>query len=231
MRVGTTTQYDIFVRGSDDLVNWSAPIRVTSNLNSHDPFACELADQTLLLAYAKHTGGAYNLYRRTSPDGVSWSEELALTADATNNTQPHLLPDDQRLFLIYAHAVLYPSDHDVYLELLGDPSAVTEEDLPLSGGGRGIAGAGRPGAALRFAVHPNPCREAVTLRYRLETDNEVTIELFDPLGRRRLRRTEGCQRPGDHEVRLDLCELPSGISLCRIQAGPSSAIRAVLRIE
>lgn len=231
MRVGTTTQYDVLVRGSDDLVNWSDPVRVTFNLNSHDPFPCELSDHTLLLTYAKHTGSAYNIYRRTSPDGVSWSTESALTDDPTNNTQPHLLPDGQHLFLVYAHAVSYPSDHDVYLDVLGDPSAVGEDDGIPFGEGRAITGPGRPGTALPLTVHPNPCREAVMLHYRLDHAGEVTIELFDLLGRRLVRRTEGHRHPGSHEVRLDLSQVPSGACFCRIVAGRSIATRPVLRIE
>lgn len=231
MRVGTSTQYDIFVRASEDLVTWSAPVRVTSNLNSHDPFPCELSDHTLLLTYARHTGSAYNLYRRTSPDGASWSEEVALTSDATNNTQPHLLLDGSRLFLVYAHAVSYPSNHDVYLDLLGDPSAVGEEDPHPFGEGPAVTGPGRPVPALRLTAHPNPCRDAATLRYRLDAAETVTIEFFDPLGRRLARCTPGLQPPGEHSIRLDLRDLPSGPGFCRLRAGRGIATCPVLRIE
>lgn len=231
MRVGTSTQYDVFVRSSSDLLNWSAPVRVTSNLNSHDPFPCELNDRTILLTYAKHTGSAYNLYRRTSPDGISWSEELAITSDATNNTQPHLLLDGTRLLLVYAHAVSYPSDHDVYLDLLGDPSSVGEEGRHAFDEGSLFPGSGRPVPALRLTAHPNPCRGAATLRYRLDAAETVTIEFFDPLGRRLARCAPGLQPPGEHSIRLDLRDLPSGPGFCRLQAGRSVATCPFVRIE
>ncbi len=222
MRVGTQTQYDIFVRQSDDLVNWSAPVRITTNLNSHDPFVCEVADGSLLITYAKHTGVAYNLYRRTSPDGVTWSDESAITDEATNNTQPHILAEGQRLFLAYAHAVSYPTDHDVYLETLSDVSAVSQdwgqegEGEPTPTGSAGVAG------LSRLTASPIPFHDATRLTYFLHEPREVTLELFDVHGRRVRSTVVRHQDIGQHTIVLDASAEAAGVYLCRLRAGGSA---------
>lgn len=231
MRVGTQTQYDVFVRQSDDLVNWSAPVRITTNLNSHDPFVCELSDGSLLITYARHTGVAYNLYRRTSPDGVVWGDECAITDQATNNTQPHILAEGQHLFLAYAHAVSYPSDHDVYLEVLGDVSAVGEED------GRGDGSEDAPGAlsgaAGSIGLHatPNPFRRATTMRYRLSEPGAVSLDLFDVRGRHLRTVIREHQAPGEHSVAVDAPGEVAGLYLCRLRTGRAETTVTLLSIR
>lgn len=115
-RTGTSSQYDVFIRKSADLIDWSDPAQMTFNQNSHDPFVIELPDGSYALYYAKHEALAYNLCRRISADGVTWESEEQITGDDVNNTQPHLLCEPGMAFLVWAHAVDYPDDHDVYLE-------------------------------------------------------------------------------------------------------------------
>ncbi|MBL7032705.1 MAG: exo-alpha-sialidase [Candidatus Delongbacteria bacterium] len=133
-RTGGPYDYDIFVRQSDDLENWSGEIRLTSNLNSHDPFTGVMPDGAYLVYYAKYTSPAYNLWYRRSYDGVNWETEEQITADATNNTQPHFLVDAGSIYLVWAHAVSYPSDHDVYFERFSyGPEPVVDLQIELSG--------------------------------------------------------------------------------------------------
>ncbi len=115
-RTGTSSQYDVFARKSTGLTNWSEPERLTYNQNSHDPFVTELPDGSYAVYYAKYVAPAYNLCRRMSYDGESWESEEQITSDDVNNTQPHLLCEPEMAYLVWAHAVSYPDDHDVYLE-------------------------------------------------------------------------------------------------------------------
>ena len=112
----TGSGYEVFVRTSIDRINWMAECRLTDDGNSHDPFPNITTDGAYLIYYATYLPPAYNLYRRLSYDAVNWGPEEQVTFDATNNTQPHFFAESNEIFLVWAHAVLFPDDHDVYFE-------------------------------------------------------------------------------------------------------------------
>ncbi len=115
-RTGTTYEYDVFITTSTDLFNWTTPIQLTTNKNSHDPFANQMPDDSYMVYYAKYETGSYKLYRRNSYDAVTWAPEENVTSTLTNDTQPHFFCEPGRLYLVWAHAVDYPENHDVYFE-------------------------------------------------------------------------------------------------------------------
>lgn len=58
-----------------------------------------------------------------------------------------------------------------------------------------------------------------TLTYTLPETEEISLELFDLLGRKVATLQEGYQQEGAHTVRLENRGLPSGVYLVRL-AGP-----------
>ncbi|HDQ99170.1 MAG TPA: hypothetical protein ENN51_02640 [candidate division WOR-3 bacterium] len=166
---GGSYDIDVFLRTSTDLVNWSQELRLTDNLNSHDPFCLEGPDGRFLVWYAKYQFGVYNLRLRRSVDGADWGPEELVTADPVRNTQPHAFIEDGVVYLVYAHAVAYPDDHDVLLR--------REPYL-------GIAG---PGVRSPLSVSlPAVVRRGETLR-PAGCGPGAWLELFDAAGRAVLR--------------------------------------------
>ncbi|MBD3168445.1 MAG: T9SS type A sorting domain-containing protein [candidate division Zixibacteria bacterium] len=130
-RTGGQYDYDVFTTTSVDRINWTTHGRLTTNLNSHDPFPCQMPDGSYMVYYAKYESPAYNLCRRKSFDGINWESEEQITNDNTNNTQPHFFTDYTNLYLVWAHAVSYPYDHDVYFERFAlDAPPVSVEMIP-----------------------------------------------------------------------------------------------------
>ena len=111
-----STNYDVFVRTSIDRITWSDSVRLTTNLNSHDPFAYQTPDGSYLVYYAKYQSPAYNIFRRRSFDAINWSPEEQITNDLTYNTQPHLFIENNFIYLDYTHAIVYETNNDVYFE-------------------------------------------------------------------------------------------------------------------
>jgi len=68
------------------------------------------------------------------------------------------------------------------------------------------------------APFPNPTVGAATLAYSLAEPAEVTLTLFDALGRRVRTLAEGPQPAGAHEVTLE-ADLPAGTYVVRFEAG------------
>ncbi len=75
-------------------------------------------------------------------------------------------------------------------------------------------------APLALTAFPNPARGAATLRLRLGAPSEVTVTVFDGLGRRVRTLPAGPLPAGAHALGLDLSGLAPGLYLARAAAGP-----------
>jgi len=67
--------------------------------------------------------------------------------------------------------------------------------------------------------YPNPFNAQTTIQYSLSIESEVTIDIFDILGRKIETLAEGIMAAGEHKAIWDAGEKPSGIYFYRIKAG------------
>ena len=75
-----------------------------------------------------------------------------------------------------------------------------------------------PGALAVTGVQPNPFSDEATLHYTLGQAGQVTVEVFDLLGRRVARVDAGAQAAGKGHVTLDGRTLAAGVYLYRVEA-------------
>jgi photosystem II stability/assembly factor-like uncharacterized protein len=85
---------------------------------------------------------------------------------------------------------------------------------------------------LAFSLHqnhPNPFNPITTIRYDLSHASEVSLIVYDLLGREVTRLVSGYVEPGYHEVQWHGQEFPSGIYIARlVTTGYSKSIKMVL---
>ncbi len=80
-------------------------------------------------------------------------------------------------------------------------------------------------------AHPNPFNSSTTIEYTLPQESEVTIEIYDILGRRVETLVQGKQRAGSHSVTWDARKASSGVYFYRIQAGDLGAVRKMILLK
>jgi hypothetical protein len=68
-----------------------------------------------------------------------------------------------------------------------------------------------------LGTYPNPARQRATVRYALPEKQEVTVRLYDVLGRQ-VRTVVSDQKEGRHKQRLDVGGLSSGVYFLRLQS-------------
>ncbi len=200
-RTGGQYNYDIFIQTSPDLESWTEPLRMTFNMNSHDPFAGIDPEGMIRLYYAKHDGNAYNLCYQSSTDLEQWSEEIEVTFDNTNNTQPHFFSEDDDLYLIWAHAVSFPYNHDVYLEKFNFTS-FSEDNHKIT---------------HRFSLFPNPCQDRITLSAREIVTYNFDVNIYDIKGR--LIAESSFSDGRDFPLNLDMSDLTPGFYFFQVKTG------------
>ena len=79
--------------------------------------------------------------------------------------------------------------------------------------------------------YPNPFNGSTIIGYSLRANSNVTIEIFDILGRRIAALDQGRQEAGNHKVIWDSNELASGVYYYRIKAGDVSETRKMLLLK
>jgi hypothetical protein len=67
--------------------------------------------------------------------------------------------------------------------------------------------------------NPNPFNASTTIRYDLSTGSDVTLDIYDILGRKIETLVDGWQLPGAHSIVWDAEGVSSGVYFYRIQAG------------
>lgn len=85
-------------------------------------------------------------------------------------------------------------------------------------------------------VYPNPVRTALNLSFRLNAGGEVSVELFDILGRRVASESMGHKDPGDQSLTWDIASgqtglLSAGRYLLRLTAPGGTASRSILIVH
>jgi hypothetical protein len=91
-----------------------------------------------------------------------------------------------------------------------------------------------PSLPKEYALHPvypNPFNATATIRYDLPVSSPVKLTLFDVLGKEVALLVDGISPAGTHTVSFDATDLPSGVYLCRFEAGSFAAVQKLMLIK
>jgi endonuclease/exonuclease/phosphatase family metal-dependent hydrolase len=79
--------------------------------------------------------------------------------------------------------------------------------------------------------YPNPFNPSTIIRYHLPSNRNVTLKVFDLLGKEVAVLVDEMQRAGTYEVSFSDNNLPGGTYFCRLQAGSEIRIRKMMLLR
>ncbi|MEO1076633.1 MAG: T9SS type A sorting domain-containing protein [Bacteroidota bacterium] len=82
-----------------------------------------------------------------------------------------------------------------------------------------------------FEVYPNPFAQQATVRFGVESAQDVDVAVFDMLGRRVAQLAAGTMAAGSQEVTFEGHSLPSGVYFVRVRTEAGSAIQKVSLVK
>lgn len=139
----------------------------------------------------------------------------------TFETAPDTEPGQEFVITLTAHAPLAWDSYswDYIFTTTGQPvSAETTPELPRN--------------LVLHQNYPNPFNPATTLLFGLPQASEVSLRVYDSMGRHVQTLIDGREyAAGDHRVQFDASRLPSGIYIYRLQAGQQSLTRRMTLIK
>ena len=95
----------------------------------------------------------------------------------------------------------------------------------------GSAAASVPATFALDGNFPNPFAASTTLRYGLPEAADVTLEVYDALGRAVATVVAERQQPGWHEATWDASGLAAGLYIARLRAGDFVAQRQMVVVR
>jgi hypothetical protein len=179
------------------------------------------------------------MFQDTNNDGLPGDGDILyiLEEDASGELAPAwefrfsatastILPEPGDTFLFVPHHKLSSEDVFEFIAAVG----VSTEEAPV------------PGEAVSFSSYPNPFTDQMTVAYRLDAPSQVTLDVYDLLGRRVARLLDAPSHAGEHRLDWTAAEqtdigLSSGIYLLRLTAtpldgGPSRSVqRSVVHVK
>jgi hypothetical protein len=86
-----------------------------------------------------------------------------------------------------------------------------------------------PSASGIESCYPNPFNAMITIRYALSERTDVTIRIYNILGRRVTTICDGIKKAGEHSVTWNASDFPSGVYFARLEAGEDyNSVKIVL---
>ena len=142
----------------------------------------------------------------------NWPPEMAATADA----DPCLAMDGRTLWL--RKSFQFQNPYDYHIAVCVDTSDLAVGERPVS-------------MVPKVAVSPNPFNSTTQIEFTLPSTQRVSLRLYDVLGREVAVMMNEIQTAGRHEMMFDASGLPSGVYLCRLEAGGLAQTRKMVLVK
>jgi hypothetical protein len=84
---------------------------------------------------------------------------------------------------------------------------------------------------LRMTIYPNPFNITTHLEFTLPSTQRVSLRLYDVLGREVAVLMNEIRTAGQHQMMFDASGLPSGLYLCRLEAGEMAQTRKMVLLK
>lgn len=82
-----------------------------------------------------------------------------------------------------------------------------------------------------FQNYPDPFNPTTTVTYELPFGGNVTLKIYDILGREVATLVDGKEAAGFHSAILNAGKLASGAYFCRLEAGAMTAVRKMVLVK
>ncbi len=122
--------------------------------------------------------------------------------------------------------------HEARKEAEGEKKDAAEAHLDAAPGQQhSLAAEEAPTTFMLEAAYPNPFNPQTQIRFGLPETAEVTLAVFDALGREVARLVEGSLSAGRHEVTFEAQDLPSGLYIYRLTTPEGGFTRTMLLMK
>jgi hypothetical protein len=186
----------------------------------------------LPMSYAAHSqsGAVTDLVRELDSLGSAITAAQHLTFTFVDPPMPDSMAIESDTSLLAGSPADSGWTHDYLLELSAIYQPLGGSPGPVGAEASSIAEAIPSGNTLE-QNSPNPAMSTTTVRYGLEEDGPVRLELYNAAGELLRTPIDGAQRRGEYALTLDLTGLPSGLYYYRLRVGAWERSRMMMVVR
>ncbi len=214
--------------------NWRESVLMNVNENGSALYTVYCGfpyDDELVSAVPTNDGGAIGVGWKNAPEdpynrafivrvngsgNTLWTK--ILNFDSTSVAQA-VLPLNDGSYLVAGTKLMPNGGTDVWLAKLNPELAAEPEPIHY------------PAEFKLYPGYPNPFNSRAVIEYDLPRAEFTRLVVYDILGREAALLAEGYRSAGRHRATFDGANLPSGIYLCRLQAGTQTAVQKLVMMK
>jgi hypothetical protein len=198
---------------------------VHTNGPYHDSSSVYIA--CLVVSGTNLPAGQAGLFAGTFSSGVFRSTDNGTSWIAVNEGLPHVSPDDTAHNVGIAGLVV----SGTYLFATTDGRGIFRRPLSEMMTSTQSSSNQLPVAFTLIQNYPNPFNPSTTIKYELPQSAEVTLSVFDILGREVSMLVNERKNAGSYQVKFDGTGLSSGAYFYRLQAGDFTQTKRLMLLK
>ena len=209
----------LFRRSTDYGTTWSSEQQITFN---HFALRSDIvsAGDTIVIAWEDERLVGSNhgsIYATRSTDGgIIWDEPVWIDNDYNNSYNPSLAMANGHVYMVWFDWIPPDSAGLYFSRWDPEPDIIHENDLPSD---------------ISVSAYPNPFNSSTSIGYDLPKASDITLAIFDILGRKVATLVDGHQSSGHHEVIWNAGAYSSGIYFARASGGNNSSVIKLIYLK
>jgi hypothetical protein len=226
----TGSEYDIYAQkvNASGAVQWTADGIVISTAISNQINPTIISDGSggAIITWQDVRNGANNdIYAQkiNASGSLQWiADGVAISTAADDQSAPTIVSNGSGGAIVTWHDQRDGVSYDIYAQYISGVGTLPVEEVEVGS------------VPLQFSLkqnYPNPFNPVTTIHYQLPVNSQVTLKVFDVLGREVATLVNEDKKAGSYEVEIDGSKFTSGMYFYRLQTGNFVEIKKLLLIK
>jgi uncharacterized protein (DUF1501 family) len=212
-------QEDLRARGLEDRVLTITTSEFSRRVQSNGSYGTDHGTAGPMFVFGKGVKpGVIGDAFKTTPGGENLAMQKDYRVVYANILRDWMLVEDNKLNKIFPDGN-FENDDTKGLMTTGTSDGTVFEELPIA---QQVITGSEGFISERFSLedcYPNPAREKTTMHFKVNSSYHVTIDLFNNSGKKAKTMVDGYYTPGEHQVDVDLTDLPTGNYVYQLRTG------------
>ncbi|MDD2798598.1 MAG: T9SS type A sorting domain-containing protein [Bacteroidales bacterium] len=172
------------------------------------------SENRVVLNWSDNTNSEYNYKVERSTDSINWEDIATCPENSTSWTDTSVLSSGLYKYRVCANCGIKSGYSNVVeTSIIIAINEAKESDI------------------MSASFYPNPCKDILSVKYKISQPGTVTFDLLDFTGKLQTRQFNKNQSTGEYKFEENLTMLQGGVYLCRLKSANGSTIQKIYVVK